>query len=72
MASFDTSVSHLVGKRADDYSDFLESYNLKEKKLVPFCTSSGGGISGSTSSESGRKGCENGRRVKYWDMFLEN
>lgn len=27
---------------------FLESYNLKGKKIVPFCTSGGSGISGST------------------------
>lgn len=26
---------------------FLESYNLKGKKVVPFCTSGGSGISGS-------------------------
>ena len=26
---------------------FLESYNLKGKKIVPFCTSGGRGISGS-------------------------
>lgn len=26
---------------------FLESYNLKGKKIVPFCTSGGSGISGS-------------------------
>ena len=25
----------------------MESYNLKGKKIVPFCTSSGSGISGS-------------------------
>ena len=28
---------------------FLESYNLKGKKIVPFCTSGGSGISGSMS-----------------------
>lgn len=26
---------------------FLEAYNLKGKKIVPFCTSGGSGISGS-------------------------
>lgn len=26
---------------------FLESYNLKGKRIVPFCTSGGSGISGS-------------------------
>ena len=26
---------------------FLESYNLKGRKIVPFCTSGGSGISGS-------------------------
>lgn len=26
---------------------FLESYNLKGKKIIPFCTSGGSGISGS-------------------------
>ncbi len=26
---------------------FLESYNLEGKKIVPFCTSGGSGISGS-------------------------
>lgn len=35
------------GKEPMIIRTFLESYNLKGKKLVPFCTSGGSGISGS-------------------------
>lgn len=35
------------GKEAMIIRTFLESYNLKGKKIVPFCTSGGSGISGS-------------------------
>lgn len=39
---------------------FLESYNLKGKKLVPFCTSGGSGISG---SRKGIKAAAKGAKV---------
>lgn len=39
---------------------FLESYNLKGKKIVPFCTSGGSGISG---SRQGIKAAAKGARV---------
>ncbi len=35
------------GKEPKIIRTFLESYNLKGKKIVPFCTSGGSGISGS-------------------------
>lgn len=35
------------GKKPMIIRTFLESYNLKGKKIVPFCTSGGSGISGS-------------------------
>ena len=35
------------GKEPKIVKTFLESYNLKGKKIVPFCTSCGSGISGS-------------------------
>lgn len=35
------------GKEPMIIRTFLESYNLKGKKIVPFCTSGGSGISGS-------------------------
>lgn len=35
------------GKEPMIIRTFLESYNLKDKKIVPFCTSGGSGISGS-------------------------
>ena len=35
------------GKEPKIVKIFLESYNLKGKKIVPFCTSGGSGISGS-------------------------
>ena len=35
------------GKEPKVVKTFLESYNLKGKKIVPFCTSGGSGISGS-------------------------
>lgn len=35
------------GKESMIIRTFLESYNLKGKKIVPFCTSGGSGISGS-------------------------
>lgn len=35
------------GKEPKVIKTFLESYNLKGKKIVPFCTSGGSGISGS-------------------------
>lgn len=35
------------GKEPKIIRTFLESYNLKGKKVVPFCTSGGSGISGS-------------------------
>lgn len=35
------------GKEPMIIRSFLESYNLKGKKIVPFCTSGGSGISGS-------------------------
>ena len=35
------------GKEPKIVKTFLESYNLKGKKIVPFCTSGGSGISGS-------------------------
>jgi len=35
------------GKEPKIVRTFLESYNLKGKKIVPFCTSGGSGISGS-------------------------
>lgn len=35
------------GKEPRIIQTFLESYNLKGKKIVPFCTSGGSGISGS-------------------------
>ena len=35
------------GKEPMIIRTFLESYNLKGKKIVPFCTSRGSGISGS-------------------------
>lgn len=37
----------MVGKEPMIIRTFLESYNLKGKKIVPFCTSGGSGISGS-------------------------
>lgn len=37
------------GKEPMIIRTFLESYNLKGKKIVPFCTSGGSGISGSMS-----------------------
>lgn len=37
------------GKEPKIIRTFLESYNLKGKKIVPFCTSGGSGISGSMS-----------------------
>lgn len=37
------------GKEPMIIRTFLESYNLDGKKIVPFCTSGGSGISGSTS-----------------------
>lgn len=37
------------GKEPMIIRTFLESYNLKGKKIVPFCTSGGSGISGSIS-----------------------
>lgn len=37
------------GKEPKIILTFLESYNLKGKKIVPFCTSGGSGISGSIS-----------------------
>lgn len=39
---------------------FLESYNLKGKKIIPFCTSGGSGISGST---KGVKAAAKGAKV---------
>lgn len=36
------------GKEPMIIRTFLESYNLEGKKIVPFCTSGGSGISGST------------------------
>lgn len=39
---------------------FLESYNLKGKKIVPFCTSGGSGISG---SRKGVKAAAKGAKV---------
>lgn len=36
------------GKEPMIIRTFLESYNLKGKKIVPFCTSGGSGISGSS------------------------
>lgn len=35
------------GKEPMIIQTFLESYNLEDKKIVPFCTSGGSGISGS-------------------------
>ena len=35
------------GKEPKNIRTFLEKYNLKGKKIVPFCTSGGSGISGS-------------------------
>ena len=37
------------GKEPQIIRTFLESYDLKGKKIIPFCTSGGSGISGSMS-----------------------
>ena len=45
------------GKEPKIIRTFLESYNLKGKKIVPFCTSGGSGISGSMKGiKEGAKG----------------
>ncbi len=47
------------GKEPKIIDTFLESYNLKGKKIVPFCTSGGSGISGSISGiKSSAKGAK--------------
>ncbi len=48
------------GKEPMVLRTFLESYNLKGKKLVPFCTSGGSGISG---SRKGIKAAAKGAKV---------
>ena len=48
------------GKEPMIIRTFLESYNLKGKKVVPFCTSDGSGISGST---KGIKAAAKGAKV---------
>ena len=48
------------GKEPMIIRTFLESYNLKGKKIVPFCTSGGSGISGST---KGVKAAAKGAKV---------
>ena len=50
MSSYDTVfIGYPIwwGKEPMIIRTFLESYNLKGKKIVPFCTSGGSGISGS-------------------------
>ena len=49
------------GKGPKIIRTFLESYNLKGKKIVPFCTSGGSGISGSM---KGVKASAKGAKVK--------
>lgn len=47
------------GKEPMIIRTFLESYNLKGKKIVPFCTSGGSGISGSMEGvKASAKGAE--------------
>ena len=48
------------GKEPMIIRTFLESYNLKGKKIVPFCTSGGSGISGSM---KGLKAAAKGAKV---------
>lgn len=48
------------GKEPMIIRTFLESYNLKGKKIVPFCTSGGSGISG---SRKGMKAAAKGAKV---------
>lgn len=45
---------------------FLESYNLKKKKIVPFCTSGGSGISGSMKGV--KKAAKGAKVVKGKDL----
>lgn len=49
------------GKEPMIIQTFLESYNLKGKKIVPFCTSGGSGISGSL---KGVKAAAKGAKMK--------
>lgn len=65
------------GKEPMIIRTFLESYNLKGKKIVPFCTSGGSGISGSMKGvKAAAKGAKvvkgkdltdsSAKRVKNW------
>lgn len=67
MGKHDISISDLVGKGTNDYPHILESNNLKGKKIVPFCTSGGSGISGSM---KGVKAAAKGGKRKGFDRSL--
>ena len=65
------------GKEPMIIRTFLESYNLKGKKIVPFCTSGGSGISGSIKGvKAAAKGAKvvkgkdltdaSGKSIKKW------
>ena len=44
---------------------FLEAYNLKGKKIVPFCTSGGSGISGSIKGVKAAAKVVKGKETRY-------
>lgn len=70
------------GKEPMIIRTFLESNNLKGKKIVPFCTSGGSGISGSMKGvKAVAKGCKSnvgmhlkknyvGKNFKNYNSFL--
>lgn len=52
---------------------FLESYNLKGKKIIPFCTSGGSGISGSMKGiKAAAKGANVGKGKDLTDMSAKS
>jgi len=52
---------------------FLESYNLKGKKIVPFCTSGGCGISGSMKVvKAAAKGAKVGKGKELTDLSAKS
>ncbi len=52
---------------------FLESYNLEGKKIVPFCTSGGSGISGSmTGVKAAAKGAKVVKGKDLTDAFSKS
>ncbi len=71
------------GKEPMIIRTFLESYNLKGKKIVPFCTSGGSGISGSMAEiKASAKGAKkkkgrdltdaSQKEVKSWAKKISN